>query len=127
MNKLTGNGPYGVENNNPKVTFGGKLVQQLLMDGKYLLVNNSSKCIGFPFTRVDPSDKNNKSCLYLVIISAGLEEYVDELKNDKEQHFTQQTAIKKNGKLVFTNHYGLLFKLKNIPIKVKIKKHQMML
>ena len=26
MNKLVGNGPFGVENNNPKVTFVGKLV-----------------------------------------------------------------------------------------------------
>ena len=31
MNKLTGNGPFGVRNNNPKVTFGGKLVHQLLI------------------------------------------------------------------------------------------------
>ena len=57
MNKLIGNGPFGVENNNPNVTFGGQLVQQLLKDGKYVLVNNSSKCVGGPFTRVDPRTK----------------------------------------------------------------------
>ena len=72
MNKLIGNGPCGVKGNSAKVTFGGKLVHRLLMDGKYLLVNNSSKCVGGPFTRVDPSDVNKKSCLSLVIISAGL-------------------------------------------------------
>ena len=74
MNKLVGNGPLGVKNNNAKVTYGGKLIQQLLKDGKYLLVNNSEKCIGGPFTKVDPSDSKLKSCLSLVIISAGLEE-----------------------------------------------------
>ena len=40
MNKLVGNEPLGVKNNNAKVTYGGKLIQQLLKDGKYLLVNN---------------------------------------------------------------------------------------
>ena len=119
MNKLIGNGPLGVKNNNPKVTYGGRLIQLLLKDGRYHLVNNSLKCAGGPFTRVDPSDKNNKSCLSLVIISAGLEEYVDELKIDNKQHFTPHRAIKKNGKLVFTDHYGMLFKLKNIPLRLK--------
>ena len=35
MNKLVGNGQYGVDGNNPKVTFGGKLVHKLLETGKY--------------------------------------------------------------------------------------------
>ena len=84
MNKLVGNGPFGVENNNAKVTFGGKLVHSLLEDGKYLLINNSTKCTGGPFTRIDPSDSNLKSCLSLVIISAGLEDYVEELLIDEK-------------------------------------------
>ena len=61
MNKLVGNGPFGVIGNNPKVTFGGKLVNRLLSSEKYILVNNSSKCKGGPFTRVDPSNNNCKS------------------------------------------------------------------
>ena len=39
MNKLIGNGPFGVKNNNPKVTFGGKLVHKLLGTEEYILVN----------------------------------------------------------------------------------------
>ena len=69
LNKLVGNGPYGVKGNNPKVTFGGKLIQNLLKTEKYSLVNNSDKCVGGPFTRIDPSNPNIKSCLSLVIIS----------------------------------------------------------
>jgi hypothetical protein len=54
-----------------------------------------------------------------VIISAGLDEYVEELKIDDKRQFTLHRALKKDGKLVFTDHYGVLFKLKNIPMKVK--------
>ena len=99
LNKLVGNGPYGVKGNNPKVTFGGKLIQNLLKTEKYSLVNNSDKCVGGPFTRIDPSNPNIKSCLSLVIISKGLEE----LKIDS------------NRNLVYTDHY----RLKQIPMKVK--------
>ena len=118
MNKLIGNGPCGVKGNSAKVTFGGKLVHRLLMDGKYLLVNNSSKCVGGPFTRVDPSDVNKKSCLSLVIISAGLEEYVEELLIDEKRRFTPHRAIQKNGKVVYTDHSSLLLQFKNIPMAV---------
>ena len=108
LNKLVGNGPLGVKDNNPKVTFGGKLVHKLLETGKYLLLNNSSKCKGGPFTRVDPSNINIKSCLSLVIISVGLEEYVHELLIDKERQFTPHRAVQKNRSPVFTDHFSLL-------------------
>ena len=121
MNKLVGNGPLGVKDNNVKVTFGGKLVHQLLQDGKYILLNNSDKCAGGPFTRIDPSNPNIKSCLSLVIVSAGLEDYVEELLIDKERKFTQHRPIRKDGKLVFTDHYGLLLNVKNFPHKYERK------
>ena len=119
LNKLVGNGPLGVKDNNPKVTFGGKLVHKLLETGKYLLLNNSSKCKGGPFTRVDPSNINIKSCLSLVIISVGLEEYVHELLIDKERQFTPHRAVQKNRIPVFTDHFSLLITFKNIPQKMK--------
>ena len=124
MNKLVGHGPLGVENNTSKVTFGGKLVHRLLEDGKYLLLNNSKKCTGGPFTRIDPSDSKTKSCLSLVIISPGLEEFFDELRIDEKREFTPHRAIKKGGKLVFTDHFSLLLKFKNIPLKDKNFKPQ---
>ena len=94
MNKLVGNGDYGVSGNNAKVTYGGKLIHKLLSTEKYSLLNNSSKCIGGPFTRVDPSDSNNKSCLSLVIISTGLQEYVEELIVDNDRNFTPHRATR---------------------------------
>ena len=62
-NKLLGDGKNGVKNNNPKVSFGGKLIHTLLETGKFILLNNSEKCSGGPFTRVDPSNPSLKSCL----------------------------------------------------------------
>jgi hypothetical protein len=53
LNKLLGNGEFCVEE---KVGYGGKLIHNLLSGGKYLLVKNSGKCVGGPFTRVDPAD-----------------------------------------------------------------------
>ena len=72
---------------------------------------------GGPFTRKDPSNPNIKSCLSLVIVSTGLEEYVEELKIDCDRTFTPHSATSKN--LVYSDHYSLIFKLKEIPMKVK--------
>ena len=116
MNKLVGNGPLGIKGNNPKVTFGGKLIHNLLKTEKYTLVNNTEKCVGGPFTRIDPGNPNTKSCLSLIIISKGLEEYVEELKIDSKRIFTPHRATKT--KLVYTDHFSLIFKLKDIPMKV---------
>ena len=79
LNKLIGDGEYGVEGNNPKVTFGGKLMHDLLRTEKFILVNNSDKCTGGPFTRINPSNPNIKSCLDLCIISKGLWKYIVEM------------------------------------------------
>ena len=61
--------------------------------------NNSDKAIGGPFTRIDPE---NKSCIDLVIISKNLENYLVELKIDKERNFTHRRPTKK---LIFTDHF----------------------
>ena len=50
---MVGNGEFGVIGNNEKVSFGGKLIHNLLKGGKHVLVNNTKKCFGVPFTRVD--------------------------------------------------------------------------
>ena len=72
---------------------------------------------GCPFTRVDPSNTNVNSCLSLVIISVGLEEYVHELLIDKERQFTPHRAVQKNRSPEV--HFSLLITFKNIPQKMK--------
>ena len=83
-----GNDDLGVEGNHPEISFGGKLVRNLLASGQYILVNNTRVAVGGPFTRVDPSNENNKSCLGLVIASANLMPFIMELVVDKEREFT---------------------------------------
>ena len=48
-----------VKDNHRKVTMGGTLIRELLVNENYALVNNLSIAEGGPFTRVDPSDPEN--------------------------------------------------------------------
>ena len=104
-----------------KVSFGGKLIHNLLSGGKCLLVNNSEKCVGGPFTRVDPADTCRLSCLDLVLISIDLYAFIDILRVDKERVMTPHRAIGKQKKLVYTDHRSLLLIFKNLPINLNKK------
>ena len=121
LNKLVGNGEFGVKDNHEKISFGGKLIHQLLSGGKYVLVNNTEKCVGGPFTRVDPADPSIMSCLDLVLISTVLYDFIVTLKIDKEKIMTPHRSVGKNKKLVYTDHFTLLLMFKNIPINPKRK------
>ena len=108
-----GNGEHGVQNNNPKVYCGGKLIHDLLETEKFILLNNSEKCSGGPFTRVDPSNPEVKSCLDLCIISKGLYKYVMEMIIDVNLTFTPHRSTKT--KLTFSDHFSVLVKFRGIP------------
>ena len=88
-------------------------MRELLLSGDFSLVNSSSKVIGGPFTRFDPSDPDNKSCLDLVIVSVNMNKYVKELYIDmlsKRGDFQ-----KKDKKLPFNygqNKLGFMLKKK---------------
>ena len=80
MNKHVGN---IIKGNHQKVSFGGKLVTDLVSSGRYVLLNASNKVSGGPFTRFDPAtpkDETAMSCLDLVIASQGIVKYLDSLR-----------------------------------------------
>ena len=80
-----------IKGNNNKISHGGKLVREFLASDKYILLNNSEKVKGGPFTREEPSDPRNelkKSCLDIVIMSEQLQKYVDKVVIDKDRKFT---------------------------------------
>ena len=116
LNKMVGNNESGIKENHSKVSFGGKLVLDLVSNGEYFLVNGSDKCTGGPFTREEPNNPSIKSCLDLVLVSKGLVQYIEELVIDKERKFTPHRVIK-GKKLLYTDHFSLHFKLKGIPLK----------
>ena len=107
-----------IKDNRDKVSFGGKVLRDFLKDGNYVLLNATDKVKNGPFTRYDPTfplDDSLKSCLDLVIVSTSLFQYVSELIIDKEMNFTPCHPIS-NGRMVFTDHYGLLLVLKGMPL-----------
>ena len=115
LNKHVGDMIEG--NANDRISFGGQLVKDLIDTEKYVLVNATDKCIGGPFTRVDPSEPHNdskKSVLELCIVSEELFNYVDTLEIDKNREFTPYRSV--GNKVVYTDHYSIILKFKNIPL-----------
>ena len=107
-----------IKGNHSKVSYGGKLIRELLNTKKYVLLNSTNKVQGGPYTRYNPTnpeDHESKSCLDLVIISRELYKYVDKVIIDKEQNFTPGNPSVA-GKMVYPDHYALIIKMKNIPL-----------
>ena len=121
LNKHVGSDHLGVAGNHDKVTYGVTLVRDLIENGDMILVNNTEKAEGGPFTRKDPSnphDDNKKSCLDLALVSKDLFRYIDKLLIDKEEKFEMFRVVKKNGIkcLVKPDHYTMILTFKDIPI-----------
>ena len=126
MNKHVGD---IVRGNHEKVSYGGKLIKELLNTKKYVLLNNSAKVKGGPFTRynpADPQDENSKSCIDLIILSRELLKYVKEVIIDKNFNFTPGRPLG-NNKMCYPDHYGIIFVMENIPLangKARCKKYK---
>ena len=55
-----------IKGNHSKVSYGGKLIRELLNTKKYVLLNSTNKVKGGPYTRYNPTnpeDHESKSCL----------------------------------------------------------------
>ena len=72
-----------------------------------------------PFTRIDPANSDNKSCLDLVIMSKNLLNYLKELKIDKDRLFPPCRPTKK---AIYTDHLSILVIFKNIPLREQTEK-----
>ena len=109
-NRLVGN---IIPGNDEKVSFGGKFIRNLVKTDKYVLVNGTSKVTGGPGTREDPANPAHKSALDLVIVSAELEEHVDEMVIDSSRKFTPFRRHS-NGKISYSDHFGISVTFKNL-------------
>ena len=112
-------GDQGHIKNNKKESPGGKLINNFLSAGDYVLVNKSEKAVGGPYTRIDPADPNKKSILDLCIISKELYPYVGSLKIDNDLVNTPYRTISRN-KLVYTDHLSLILTFDNLPLASKV-------
>ena len=95
------------------------MVRELLEDGEYVLLNNSEKAVGGPWTWICRSDGNVKSCLDLVIVSADLEPFLENLITDTEFEFGPARVRKVNKKLkkIHSDHFPIVVRFKNLPTK----------
>ena len=119
LNKHIGCDELGVENNHPKISFGGQLLRALLATGDYICLNNNPKCIGGPFTRYDPScptDANKMSCLDFVIISKRLLPFIESVVIDSKKEFSPVRPISKL-KGVTSDHFPMIVTFKDLPLK----------
>ena len=77
-----------------------------------------------PFTRVDPADPNNKSCLDLIICSAYLRPFIDKLIIDSNRNYAMKRAVFKDGKfkITYADHFTMILYMKKKLIRWNLKK-----
>ena len=109
MNRQIGNDIYGIKGNKSKISFGGKLIRNMVKDGLYVVINNLDLVVGGPWTWVDRQDSNRKSCLDIAIISQSLIPYLTKVVIDADRKFTPRRVIKKKKETmtIFSDHFAL--------------------
>ena len=112
MNRAVGCGPGGVLGNKSEVSYGGRLIRDLIATGDYHMLLNSSLAEGGPWTRVCPST-GSPSCLDLSIGSTNLLPFLRRVVVDSSRLYTPRRAVTKKGRLTctFTDHYPVVVDL----------------
>ena len=72
LNRAVGAGELGVAGNKPGISYGGKLVRDLVASGEYVIVNNLALAEGGPWTREDPADGGLSHSSLLSSLGRGL-------------------------------------------------------
>ena len=107
-----------VKDNNEKVSVGGKIINKIINEGDYVLLNSHEKTTGGPFTHYaakDPHNNEKKSLLDYVIVSKKLEEYLIKMEIDSALNWTPARSEK--GKLKFTDHYAINISFNKVPMR----------
>ena len=119
LNKMVGCDQLGIKGNKDKISYGGQLLRELIATGEYRLVNNMEVTEGGPFTREDPADEENKSCLDYFISSANLMPFIKRLVIDNQRKYAMKRIVYKDGKFknTFTDHYTLILYMSDLPGK----------
>ena len=118
FNRAIGAGKLGIKENKPKVSYGGKLVLELLETEEYVLGNITDKVEGGPWTWVSRADNKIKSCIDLVIMSADLAPYLKRIVIDVEHKFAPARLRMVAGRktLVYSDHYPMVVEFDKLPM-----------
>ena len=111
-NRAIGSGQNVVIGNKCEVSYGGKLVRDLIASGDYHMLLNTSQAEGGVMTRVCPAT-GRESCLDFPIGSTNLLPYIKRVLVDSAREYAPRRAATKNGKLTltFTDHYPVVVDL----------------
>jgi hypothetical protein len=122
LNRGVGSDELGVPGNSPTVSYGGKLVRDLLASEEYCLLTGLALAEGGPWTREDPGD-GGLSCLDLAIVSRNMLPYVKKLQVDSKKEFTPMRVTTRKGRMTLkpTDHFSLMVELW-LPKKEKSQK-----
>ena len=88
MNRAAGDDKWGITGNKTNISYGGKLIRNLLETEDYILLNNLDIVEGGPWTWVSRADSGVRSCLDLAVISRNLLPFVSKVVVDSERRFT---------------------------------------
>ena len=86
LNRAVGSEQLGVCGNHDRVSYGGKLVREMIKEKDCILLNNMAE--GGPWTWKQRGKEDIKSCLDLAICSRNLAPFVKGVLIDKEKQFT---------------------------------------
>ena len=114
FNRHIGADSLGIIGNKETISYGGHLVRSLISSGSYFIANNHHGTSGGPWTWSN-SKGTQKSALDLVICSSSLSPFIEEILIDSNRIFTPKSIYKSTNKIVFTDHYAIFVKLKNLP------------
>ena len=111
-NRSVGTGNNGVVGNKCEVSYGGKLIRELIASGDYHMLLNQKQAEGGVMTRICPAT-GKSSCLDFPIGSTNLLPYVRRVLVDSAREYAPRRAVTKHGKLTvtFTDHYPIVVDL----------------
>ena len=117
LNRAIGAGRLGIQGNRTKISYGGKLLLELLETGEYVLGNSTDKVEGGPWTWVSRADHRVSSCIDLVIMSADLAPYLKRILIDVEHKYApaRLRMVAGRKRLVYSDHYPIVVEFENLP------------
>ena len=79
--------------------------------------NSSDKMEGGPWTWISRADRNIRSCIDLIIMSADLAPFWRRIRIDQKIEFAPARARMVNGrkKLIYSDHHPIIIEFDNLP------------
>jgi len=108
LNVKVGNDAQGIKGSHSDITYGGKMLQNIVKKRDMQLINATEKCGGL-WTRINTGNKDQKSILDYVIASRKLEKKIKEMQIDEDGLYIPTRY--KAETIVETDHRPIVIKI----------------